>query len=215
MLSATGAYPNVMGEALGVKVEQSISSQTSSSSPSEQFTPWTIPDKEDELQYQHRPNTPPYVHRYHSEFSTRWSSVSTNISGGSSEIVDDASDEWGPATGNSFEVMQRHNVYPDAIGELEIIPSQSGYLGSPAYILSGLTNVRPSRHRMATPFEQRLDDRINRLWGNYKTFASASSKGFGVSPLFGRTLSELFHQSRQMAENASPGHSPSIDADAV
>lgn len=67
--------------------------------------------------------------------------------------------------------------------------------------LSGLTNLRPSRHRSPSPFEDYLDIRIDRLWGNYKTFAAASSKGLGVSSLFGRTLSELFRQSRQMAEN--------------
>jgi hypothetical protein len=69
------------------------------------------------------------------------------------------------------------------------------------HIRSGLINIRPSRHHLPTPFEERLDNRINRLWGNYKTFANASSKGLGVTPLFGRTLSELFRQSRQMAEN--------------
>lgn len=77
-------------------------------------------------------------------------------------------------------------------------------------MLSGLTNIRPSRHRTSTSFEERLDNRIDRLWGNYKTFASASSKGPGVTPLFGRTLSELFRQSKQMAENVSLSCSHSL-----
>lgn len=65
----------------------------------------------------------------------------------------------------------------------------------------GLTNLQPSRPHVLSPFEERLENRINRLWGNYKTFVYASSKGLGVTPLFGRTLSELFRMSRQMAEN--------------
>lgn len=134
-----------------------------------------------------------------------------NDSGGSPISSDDAYYGWEQATSNSFEVIQKQTVDPDGLvefgnnchppGHLEFL---SAYAVPPAYVLSGLTNVRPSRHRMVTPFELHLDDRINRLWGNYRTFASASSKGFGVTPLFGRTLSELFRQSRQIAENVSP-----------
>jgi hypothetical protein len=169
-----------------------------------------MPDMKDRLQSQEMLSTYPYADRHNSASFLRWNSVSTNISGISPSSDSDVSYNWETEASDSSEVMQRQLACSDDPREFEVITDQSGLLDyiaaysvPTAHMLSGLTNIRPSRHRVATPFERYLDNRINRLWGDYKTFASASSKGLGVSPLFGRTLSELFRQSRQMAENVS------------
>jgi hypothetical protein len=71
----------------------------------------------------------------------------------------------------------------------------------PTHMLLGLTNLQPSRRRMSTPKEERLENRIIRLWDSEEAFASASSGRSIVTPLFGRTFSELFRWSRQLAED--------------
>ncbi|KAL1593049.1 hypothetical protein SLS59_009374 [Nothophoma quercina] len=58
-------------------------------------------------------------------------------------------------------------------------------------------NIPPEIHSFSTRItgspERHLDERINRLWGNYKTFEKAS-----VSPLFGQTIAAVMRMSRQM-----------------
>jgi hypothetical protein len=67
-----------------------------------------------------------------------------------------------------------------------------------------LLAMQPSRLFTANILERQLDKRLDRLWGNYKTFANAtcSFAGYRVTSLFGRTFSELFSMSKQLAENA-------------
>lgn len=66
--------------------------------------------------------------------------------------------------------------------------------------LPGLTNIRPSRNRRPSPVEARLENRVVRLWDSYEVFATVTSGRLAVTPLFGRTFSELFRLSKTMAE---------------
>lgn len=65
----------------------------------------------------------------------------------------------------------------------------------------GLLNMQPWRQFIPNAFERQLDHRIDRLWGNHKSFSKAGSGWYRVTPLFGRTFSELFRMSKQLAEN--------------
>jgi hypothetical protein len=67
-------------------------------------------------------------------------------------------------------------------------------------LTSGL-NVQPWRHVIPNAFEQQLDNRLDRLWGNQKSFSKTGSGWTHVTPLFGRTFSELFRMSKQLAQN--------------
>jgi hypothetical protein len=74
---------------------------------------------------------------------------------------------------------------------------------SSVYRSSGLTNRRPSRHRISTQKELRLENRIIRLWDNHELFSNLRSGKSGkliVTPLFGRAFTKLFRESRQLAE---------------
>ncbi|PSN59786.1 hypothetical protein BS50DRAFT_536985 [Corynespora cassiicola Philippines] len=62
----------------------------------------------------------------------------------------------------------------------------------------GLLLIEPSNHRLSNRMTFLLDRRMERLWGNYKTFADTKQ----VSELFSRTVSDFFGiQCRQMARD--------------
>ncbi|XPS73467.1 hypothetical protein M3J09_005613 [Ascochyta lentis] len=179
-------------------IKASPSSRTSRSASSEQSISSATPDTEESVQYfgEAGPYSdyqgPTYFHPY---TSTPQDFDEFKISPEHGTVL-----EWKDVNPGDFNEAQ--NVYQHLDdGVLELAPYQAAAMSETnIQTLSGLTNTQPSRYR-SSPFEERLDNRINRLWGNYKTFAQASSEGFGVSPLFGRTLSELFRISRQMAVN--------------
>jgi len=66
---------------------------------------------------------------------------------------------------------------------------------------SCLLNMQPWRHFIPNAFERQLDHRLDRLWGNHKAFSRGGSGWHRVTTLFGRTFSELFRMSKQLAEN--------------
>lgn len=72
-------------------------------------------------------------------------------------------------------------------------------------LTSGLLNMQPWRHVIPNAFERQLDHRLDRLWGNHKSFSKTGSGWTRVTPLFGRTFSELFRMSKQLAENVGNG----------
>lgn len=172
-----------------------------------------MPYLHDGQQFQCLSGTYSYETRHDSVSSNQWTTYPATSEASSPSSGDDG---WEAFCGTEYEAGRRIVEDPDYTRQLELISGASQILAPATHttaslaamqmqmqmqIPPGLTNLRPSRHFSITPFEARLDNRINRLWGNYTTFARASSKGLGVTPLFGRTLSELFRQSRQMAEN--------------
>jgi hypothetical protein len=201
-----GSFPNDEG-VTNLKCEESSSSRTSRSASSERSTSWSTPSTQDG---QYTPAIYSYEHRHDSAHFFPSTSNFVTLEGSPPSSENDAAYELESTGWSEPRVAGRILEYPDA-EQIDAVPLPSENpqptvvypVASVAAIqaLSGLTNMRPSRYRTISPFEERLDNRINRLWGNYKTFANASSKGLGVTPLFGRTLSELFRQSRQMAEN--------------
>lgn len=178
-----------------MKTEDSSSSQSSRPTSSEPSASWSTPSTHEGLEVAHPDSAYRYVFRQGSAFSLQWSSGA-----GSSEDAHDAY-RWEPEGWCALDNLQRTPESPDHCEGLE--DPIGSFLLANMQLSPGLTNMRPSRRRTSTPFEERLDNRIDRLWGNYRTFATASSKGPRVTSLFGRTLSELFRQSKQMAENVS------------
>lgn len=194
-------------------VEESSSSRTSRSASSQRSSSWSLPNM------QYMPSIYSDEDRHESAYSIQWASSSTGSQDSPTSSGDDVAYELESTGWSGPRIAGRVLEYPsteqfDAV----LYPSKNlqstvVYPVAPVSAMqafSGLTNIRPSRHFVATPFEDRLGNRINRLWGNYKTFATASSKGLSVTPLFGRTLSELFRQSRQMAENVRCGETRSL-----
>ncbi|KAH6616395.1 hypothetical protein C7974DRAFT_401729 [Boeremia exigua] len=197
------ADPGTCQEPFDLKTEESSSSRTSRSASAEQPTALLASTAHEDLQLAYFENAHRYAGRHDSAYSPQWASSSTSFDNSPSSSEYDATNGW-----SETEWLQRAFDNPNTSQGVESVSPHSRHITPPAafpiaeiHMLTGLTNFRPSRHRAVTPFEERLDNRVDRLWGNYKTFASASSKGLGVTSLFGRTLSELFRQSRQMAEN--------------
>ncbi|KAJ8114350.1 hypothetical protein OPT61_g3745 [Boeremia exigua] len=197
-LAVDSSDPGSSQDALVLKVEDSSSSRSSRSASFELATSWS-----------------PTSTLQDSQTSSRYGSI-YSLQGVPDQfsLSNSPSSAGHSATYGQTEAEWLQGAFHETSNVLQAVesPSTNSQMNSSAaswsrlsvvdvQMLSGLTNVRPSRLRTSTPFEQRLDTRIDRLWGNYKTFANASSKGLGVTPLFGRTLSELFRQSRQMAEN--------------
>ena len=215
-------YPRSFQETFSTKVEESSSSRTSRSASSERSTSRSTPNTQGGQQLQYFPEKYSHENRHDSAYSIHWASDPEAFGDSSASSEHDATYGWESRSGSDPKIAQSVFEHPKDLGDIDIVLAASE-LVDPAVAcpivpvvnmqtLSGLTNIRPSRHYAPTPFEERLNNRINRLWGNYKTFAAASSKGLGVTPLFGRTLSELFRQSRQMAENVcrASRHPPTI-----
>lgn len=187
----------------------SSSSQSSRSVSSERSSSWlTTPSSYGTLQLRHPESTYQHEHRSDSSLLNRDILESSTICGPQPTRRRDSPDQQKQL--EDWTAPRSHDPRPPTSQHLTISLTQTP---TP----SGLTNLRPSRHQSPTRFEDHLNTRIDRLWGTYGSFAAASSKGLGVSPLFGRTLSELFRQSRQMAENVRtnertnellPHHSP-------
>ncbi|KAJ4340570.1 hypothetical protein N0V95_007469 [Ascochyta clinopodiicola] len=184
-------------------IKESPSSRASRSASSERSASLATPDTQEFLQY--FPDVGSYHDCRESSYFLPYASKpqDSNEYGSSSGF---SASEWEGVSPGDLTNTQAVHQYPDDKEVLEwTLASHRTRIQAAAMsdtnisMLSGLTNFRPSRY-CSSPFEERLDNRINRLWGNYKTFAVASSEGLGVSPLFGRTLSELFRMSRQMAE---------------
>jgi hypothetical protein len=104
-----------------------------------------------------------------------------------------------PSNEGTITEPDRLSAYSRSSVSIATSPASSGdtqYSPQPS-----LFAVQPSRLFIANALERRLDHRLDRLWGNYKTFANVSSKRHRVTALFGRTFSELFRISKQLAEN--------------
>lgn len=210
-LSAAAQYQNRDQDIVNLKVEESSSSQTSRSASSERSTSFSTPSTQEDL-YSLDSFEGDLCHgRQDSACSLSNVPNLQHFNNSPSISEDGVAFAWEPVSWAEPPDTQRVFEYTDEAGEfwLDFDPSPptTGAAAHPSAasdvmvrVLSGLTNMQPSRHYVPTLFEERLDNRINRLWGNYKTFATANSKGLKVTPLFGRTLSELFSQSRQMAE---------------
>ncbi|KAJ4993970.1 hypothetical protein SVAN01_00447 [Stagonosporopsis vannaccii] len=192
-------------EAVDVKLEDSSSSRTSRSTSSERCASWSTLSTQDSFHSTHLDNANRYENRHDSASSIQWQPSMKIPEESPFPARHQDAHQWEPGGWRESRNLQRapENPYPfgDPAESVGSIAVYSAFPFANTQAMSGLTNIRPSRHRTSTPFEQRLDTRIDRLWGNYKTFATASSKGPRVTPLFGRTLSELFRQSKQMAEN--------------
>ncbi|KZM21983.1 hypothetical protein ST47_g6867 [Ascochyta rabiei] len=187
-------------------IKASPSSRTSrSASSSGQSSSLATPDTQEFLQY--FPDAGSHHDFQDSSDFLPYTSKPQLLDESSASSGHDAALEWegvSPGDLNDAQAVHQHpddkDVWELALASYRTRTQAAVVSDTNVQMLSGLPDFRPSRY-CSSLFEERLDNRINRLWGNYKTFAVASSKGFGVTPLFGRTLSELFRMSRQMAES--------------
>lgn len=197
------SHHNSIETTFDIKIEENCSSQTSRSASFEQSTSWSALSIQEGLPKTNLSDTGEYAHHHGPASSAKWNPGTVCSDGCSSVSEYDASYIPSPKGWSQAEHEQRALEHAKRQFEpyMTAVTTYPWPAEANIQMLSGLTNIRPSRNRSSTPFEERLNTRIDRLWGNYKTFATASSKGLRVSLLFGRTLSELFRQSKQMAEN--------------